>query len=104
MTRSSAPSTRRTSTGSRSFVPKLLASEPYRAGATAVFITWDEDDLQSDNHVAMLVIAPSVAPGTTVADRLDHYSMLRATREMLGLEPLLGAASTAADLRGPFNL
>jgi hypothetical protein len=30
--------------------------------------------------------------------------MLRATQEMLGVEPLLGAAATAADMRTPFNL
>lgn len=30
--------------------------------------------------------------------------MLRATQEMLGLEPLLGNAATAADMRAPFNL
>jgi phosphatidylinositol-3-phosphatase len=69
-----------------------------------VFITWDEDDLLSENHIPTLVIGPSVPPGTTVADRLDHYSMLRATQEMLGLEPPLGGAATAADMRGPFNL
>jgi phosphatidylinositol-3-phosphatase len=40
----------------------------------------------------------------TVAERFDHYSMLRATQEMLGLEPLLGYAATAADMRAPFNL
>jgi hypothetical protein len=87
-----------------SFVPVLLSSQQYGAGGMAVFITWDEDDLVSENHIPTLVIAPSVPKGTTVADRLDHYSMLRATQEMLGLEPLLGAAATAADLRGPFNL
>jgi hypothetical protein len=30
--------------------------------------------------------------------------MLRATQEMLGVEPLLGAAAPAADMRTPFNL
>jgi len=50
------------------------------------------------------VIAPSVAPGTRVADRLDHYAMLRATQEMLGVTPLLGNAATAADMRTPFHL
>jgi hypothetical protein len=30
--------------------------------------------------------------------------MLRATQEMLGLEPLLGGARTAADMRAPCNL
>jgi phosphatidylinositol-3-phosphatase len=87
-----------------SFVPKLLTSAEYEAGGMAVFVTWDEDDLLSANHIPTLVIAPSVVPGTTVSERLDHYSMLRATQEMLGLEPLLGDAATAADMRTPFNL
>lgn len=86
------------------FVPKVLASAEYAAGRAALFVTWDEDNLLSGNHVPTLVIAPSVPPGTTVAARLDHYAMLRATQEMLGLTPLLGAAATAADMRTPFNL
>jgi hypothetical protein len=86
------------------FTPKVLSSAEYAAGRTAVFITWDEDDLFSANHVATLVIAPSVAPGTRVDAKLDHYAMLRATQEMLGVTPLLGSAATAADLRTPFNL
>jgi phosphatidylinositol-3-phosphatase len=86
------------------FMPTVLAGTEYAAGRTAVFITWDEDDLLSGNQIPTLVIAPSVAPGTRVTDRLDHYSMLRATQEMLGVTPLLGAAATAADLRTPFNL
>jgi hypothetical protein len=87
------------------FVPTVLSSAEYTAGRAAVFITWDEDDnLLGDNQIATLVIAPSVAPGTQVAARLDHYAMLRATQEMLGLTPLLGGAATAADMRTPFNL
>jgi phosphatidylinositol-3-phosphatase len=87
-----------------SFLPKLLSSDEYAAGRMAVFITWDEDDDLSANHIPTFVIAPSVAPGTAVADRLNHYSMLRAAQEMLALEPLLGDAATAADMRAPFNL
>ena len=89
------------------FMPKLLSSQEYAGGRTAVFLTWDEDDSilgPGDNHIPTLVIAPSVPPGTRVIARLDHYAMLRATQEMLGLEPLLGAADTAADMRTPFNL
>jgi hypothetical protein len=87
------------------FMPKVLASTEYKAGRTAVFLTWDEnDDIFSANQIPTLVIGPSVAPGTAVAARLDHYAMLRATQEMLGLTPLLGHAATAADLRTPFNL
>jgi hypothetical protein len=86
------------------FMPKVLSSAEYAAGRTAVFLTWDEDDSLSGNHVPTLVIAPSVPAGTTVAARLDHYAMLRATQEMLDVTPLLGAAATAADMRTPFNL
>jgi len=86
------------------FMPKVLASAEYTAGRAAVFITWDEDDDLSGNHVATLVIAPSVAPGTRVAQRLDHYAMLLATQEMLNLTPLLGDAATANDLRAAFNV
>jgi hypothetical protein len=89
------------------FMPKVLSSPEYSAGRTAVFLTWDEDGSilgTGDNHIPTLVIAPSVAPGTRVTDRLDHYAMLRATQEMLGVTPLLGSAAGAADLRTPFNL
>ncbi len=86
------------------FIPNVLASAEYTTGRAAVFITWDEDDDLSGNHIPTLVIAPSVAPGTKVASRLDHYAMLRATQEMLNLAPLLGNAVTAADLRAAFNV
>jgi hypothetical protein len=73
----------------------------YRRGDTAIFVTWDEDDGSHANLVPLLVIAPSVAPGTTVGQRLDHYALLRTTELMLGLQPL-GAAG-AADHPGAVN-
>jgi hypothetical protein len=82
----------------------VLASAEYAGGRTAVFLTWDEDDLVSANQIPTLVVAPSVAPGSRVTTRLDHYAMLRATQEMLGVQPLLGEAAGAADMRTPFNL
>ena len=67
-------------------------------------MTWDEDDLaERQPHPD----AGDRALGTrrdAGDDRLDHYAMLRATQEMLGVTPLLGAAAGAADLRKPFNL
>ena len=83
------------------WLPKVLNSREYRAGKTAVFVTWDEDS--SPNHIATLVIAPSTPRGTTSAAKFNHYSMLRTTEEMLGL-PLLGGASTAASMRSAFHL
>lgn len=77
----------------RGMLPTLLASPAYRRGDTAVFITWDEDEGSAANRVPLLVVAPSVAPGTTIAGRLDHYALLRTTEHMLGLPPLGNAAA-----------
>ena len=85
------------------FLPAVLSSPQYQAGKTAVFITWDEDNGKSNNHVATLVIAPSVKPGTQSATSFNHYSLLRTTEEQLGLG-LLGNAATATSMRSAFNL
>jgi phosphatidylinositol-3-phosphatase len=54
-------------------------------------------------HVATLVIAPSVRPGTKSATFFSHYSMLRATEEMPGLG-LLGNAAKATSMRAAFRV
>jgi chitodextrinase len=86
------------------FLPKVLASPGYQAGTTAVFVTWDEDDHSDSQHVPTLVIAPSVPAGATSATAFNHYSMLRATEEMLGLTTFLGDAATATSMRSAFHL
>jgi hypothetical protein len=85
------------------FLPKVFASSEYQAGRTAVFLTWDEDDHSASNHIATLVMAPSVRPGTVSATRFTHYSMLRTTEQLLGLG-FLGNAASAASMRSAFNL
>jgi hypothetical protein len=85
-------------------LPKVFASAQYQAGRTAVFLTWDEDDSSMSNQIPTLVMAPSVVPGTRPTTTFNHYSMLRATEEMLGLSPLLGNAASATSLRSAFNL
>ena len=103
---------------------QIVASGTYRAGRTAVFVTWDEGNgpksstvnYQGENcldpvkaasdvscHVATLVIAPSVRPGLKPTTFFSHYSLLRTTEEMLGL-PLLGRATTAASMRAYFGV
>jgi len=84
-------------------VPKILRSAAYRAGDAALFITWDENDA-GGWKVPLYVIAPTVHPGTRDATALNHYSLLRTTEEMLGLRPLLGAASGAASMGPAFGL
>lgn len=69
-----------------------------------MFLTWDEDDDASGNHIPTLVVAPSVRAGTRSGVRFDHYSMLRTTEEMLGVTPLLGNAASAKSIRSAFHL
>jgi hypothetical protein len=86
----------------KGFVPKVLASSQYKAGTLALFITWDEDDSSSTNHIPTIVISPTTSHIST-GTRFTHYSMLRTTEEMLGL-PLLGAAASASSMRATFGL
>jgi hypothetical protein len=80
------------------WVPKILDTASYRDGTTALFIVWDEP-----TQMANVVVAPSVRPGTVSGTAVNHYSLLRATEEMLGL-PILGQAAGAPDLRSIFGI
>ena len=86
------------------FLPKVLASSQYRSGSTAVFVTWDEDDYHHNQHIPTLVIAPSVPSGLKVATTFNHYSMLRTTEELLGINSFLGNAAKASSMRRGFHL
>ena len=90
------------------WIPRITSSRAYRAGRTAVFITWDEpDDFRVQpprDTIATIVIAPTVPRGATVATRFDHYAMLRTTEEMLGIRTFLGAAASAPSMRAGFHL
>jgi hypothetical protein len=87
----------------QTFLGKVFASAEYQAGKTAVFLTWDEDDSSHSNHIATIVAAPSVAPGTAPTATFNHYSMLRTTEEMLGLG-FVGSAATASSMRVAFGI
>lgn len=78
----------------QAFVPTVLASPEYRDGTMALVIVYDEY-----TPMPNVFVAPSVRPGTVVAAPVDHYALLRATEEMLGLGALLGRAAGAPDLR-----
>lgn len=84
------------------FMGKVFASPEYAAGKTAVFLTWDEDDSGHGNHIATVVAAPSIVPGTVSGATFDHYSMLRTTEEMLGLG-FVGSAAGATSMRSAFG-
>lgn len=80
------------------FLPAIFASDAYRSGTTVVFVVWDEG-----NPMPFIAVAPTVTPGAVVTERLDHYALLRATEEMLGITDLLGRAADAPRMRATFG-
>jgi hypothetical protein len=56
--------------------------------------------------VPLLVISPYVRPGLSVGARFSHYSLLKATEQLLGAHSLLGHAgdARAGNLAGAFGL
>ncbi len=86
----------------RTWLTRVLDSPDYRAGDTLVVLTWDEAEGHGTT-VPTLVVAPSVPVGTVVDRRLDHYSLLRTTEDLLGLPPLRHA-STAPSMAPAFGL
>ena len=90
----------------RAWVPSIVASPAYRSGTTVLVITWDEDDGSATNHVAAIVVAPSVRPGTSSATAFDHYALLKSTEQLLGITTFLGHAAdpTTASMLAAFNV
>ena len=91
------------------WIDKITSSTTYRAGRTAIFVTWDEgSDFKNSapnlDNIVTVVVAPSVPAGVRSATRFDHYSMLRTTEEMLGIRTLLGNAATAPSMGDAFHL
>jgi hypothetical protein len=88
----------------KTWVPTITASPSYRAGNTVLFITWDEDDGSSGNHVATIVVSPYTTPGTRSETPFTHYSLLRTAEELLAIRSHLGRAASAASMRPAFGL
>jgi hypothetical protein len=84
------------------WLDRISTSAAYLAGDVLVVVTWDEG-VGTNQRVATVVIGPTVPAGLRVGSRLDHYSLLRTTEELLGL-PLLGHAAGARSMRTAFHL
>jgi phosphatidylinositol-3-phosphatase len=91
----------------QNFMQKIYATPEWSAGNTVIFITWDEGNKKlgtpEDNHVASIVVAPSVVPGTQDATTWTHYSLLDTVEGLLG-QPCLAKACGAGDMSTTFNL
>ena len=71
------------------FVPKILDSEPFKAGGLLV-VTFDEDagEDPGGGHIVTIVASPDVPAGFRSAERHDHYSLLRTVQDAWGLDCL----------------
>lgn len=99
----------------KSWLPAITATPVYQSNDTAIVIVWDEgafgstgEDCHANTsdqscHVAAVVVAPSVKPGTNVTTLLNHYSLLKTTEDLLGV-PELGMAAQATSMASGFNL
>ncbi len=85
------------------WVNRIVTSPSYRDGSTAIFLTWDEGKRDLGQHVPLIVVAPTTAPGTVTGTVFNHYSLLRTTADLLGIRPP-GHAAAAASMRKPFGL
>jgi hypothetical protein len=85
------------------FIGKVFSTPEWTSGNTALFVTWDEDDGSSGNHVATLVLSPYTPAGQTSSTGFTHYSLLHTTELMLGL-PCLANACSAPSMRTAFGL
>jgi len=91
-------------------VPAIMATPQYQSGRMAIFITFDESNVNDtegatsppNNHVYTAVISP-YTHGVKATTEYTHYSLLRTTEELLGL-PLLGNAATANSMVANFGL
>jgi phospholipase C len=88
----------------KSWVPMILDSPGYKAGRTALFITFDEDNGSFGNHVETLVVTPSTPAGARSSTYFDHYSLLKTTEQMLGITTFLGNAASATSMRSAFGM
>ena len=76
----------------------ILHGADYRAGATAVFVCYDED-----RPVPNLVVAPSARRGPITTVVAGHASALRTWEELLGL-PILAPVQSAPSLRASAHI
>jgi phosphatidylinositol-3-phosphatase len=96
-------------------LPALLNSTEFTSGTMVIFILWDEGNTTGEVdgtdcttstsetcHVPLLVLS-HYTHGVNYAGKLDHYSVLKTTEDLLGL-PELGQAATAPSLTAAFGL
>ena len=99
------------------WVNAITRSRIYQTQPTVIFITVDEgtgghigkgencaaNPTDQSCHVPLIVISRYTPRGARDRQPLDHYALMRATAQLLGVEPI-NNAKTAPNLRNAFDL
>ncbi len=76
------------------YVPRILASKAYLRGDVAVFILWDEQNTANvGGPTPNVFLSPYITAGSTSATPFNHFAVLRAWENALGIATYLGCAS-----------
>jgi len=76
------------------YLPLVFQSQAYLRGDVAVMVIWDEQESATfGGATPNLFISPYITAGTESATVMNHFSMLRAWENALGITTYLGCAS-----------
>jgi len=81
----------------------IIRSRAYRAGHTAVFLTFDEGS-NRNGRIPTIVVSPYTHAGKVSRRRYNHFSLLKTTEKVLGIRRCLGKACSARGLSKAFRL
>jgi phosphatidylinositol-3-phosphatase len=87
----------------QTWIPVIRSSRVYRAGHTAIVLTFDEGGA-NNNQVATVVVSPYIRAGTRSKKLFTHYSLLHACEYALGIHHFLGSANGAEGFGTAFKL
>jgi hypothetical protein len=79
-------------------IGEIAQTGDYQQGRTLILVAFDESSSSTTTRVPAIAVAGGIQP---VADAglYDHYALLRASEEALGITTYLGNAATAGDMR-----
>ena len=85
------------------WVRMMVKSRAYRAGHTAIFLTFDEGS-NRNGHIATVVVSPYTHAGKVSHRRYSHFSLMRTTEKVLGIRTCLRKACSVRGLSKAFRL
>ena len=79
------------------YLPLIFQSKAYLRGDVAVFVVWDEQATSTfGGATPNLFISPYITAGTMTTTTMNHFAVLRAWEDALGISTHLGCASGTA--------